>query len=80
MKLREVEDEAVGDYLAAKCTAGRPRWTSGLWSAAMPRVCYRTHMKTKTPSTKYVHTFIIQHLILSALNLIVLHTVHTNIH
>lgn len=41
VKLREVEDEAVGDYLTAKCTTGRPRWTSGLWFAAMPSVCYR---------------------------------------
>lgn len=59
VKLREVEDEAVGDYLTAKCTAGRPRWTSGLWSAMMPSVCYRTHIRTKThanKSTKSVHT------------------------
>lgn len=58
MKLREVEDEAVGDYLAAKCTVGRPRWTSGLGSAVMPRVCYWTHIKIKThvnKSTKHAH-------------------------
>lgn len=58
VKLREVEDKAVGDYLAAKCTVGRPRWTSGLWSAVMPRVCYWTHIKIKThvnKSTKYAH-------------------------
>lgn len=58
MRLREVEDEAVGDYLAAKCTVGRPRWTSGLWSAVMPRVCYWTHIKIKThanKSTKHAH-------------------------
>lgn len=62
MKLREVEDEAVGDYLAAKCTVGRPRWTSGLWSAVMPTVCYGTYTyiytKTKTHANKKhkVHT------------------------
>lgn len=38
-RLRELEDEAMGDYLTAKCTVGRPRWTSGLWSAVMPSVC-----------------------------------------
>lgn len=31
--------EVVGDYLTAKCTVGRPRWTSGLWSAVMPGLC-----------------------------------------
>ena len=66
MKLREVEDEAVGDYLAAKCTVGRPRWTSGLWSAVMPTVCYGTYTytyiyiytqrHTQTKSTKYART------------------------
>lgn len=93
MKLREVEDEAVGDYLAAKCTVGRPRWTSGLWSAVMPTVCYGTYTyiyiytKTKTHANKKhkvrTHTpksaFIMQHLAFSALNLIILQTVHTNI-
>lgn len=91
MKLREVEDEAVGDYLAAKCTVGRPRWTSGLWSAVMPTVCYGTYTfiyirrqrRMQTKSTKYTHTpksaFIMQHLAFSALNLIILQTVHTNI-
>ena len=39
VKQREVEDEAVGDYLTAKCTVGKPRWASGLWSAVMPSVC-----------------------------------------
>lgn len=91
MKLREVEEEAVGDYLAAKCTVGRPRWTSGLWSAVMPTVCYGTYTyiytKTKTHANKKhkvrTHTpksaFIMQHLAFSALNLIILQTVHTNI-
>lgn len=57
VKLREAEDEAVGDYLTAKCTVGRPRWTSGLWSAVMPSVCYRTHIEIHaTKSTKCAHT------------------------
>lgn len=89
MKLREVEDEAVGDYLAAKCSVGRPRWTSGLWSAVMPTVCYGTYTyiyedkDTRKQKAQSTHTpksaFIMQHLAFSALNLIILQTVHTNI-
>ena len=56
VKLREVEDEAVGDYLAAKCTVGRPRWTSGLWSAVMPSLCYCTHINTNLIKVCELHT------------------------
>ena len=60
-KLREVEDEAMGDYLTANCTVGRPRWTSGPRPAAMPSVCYRTYMhkymrtQPEAQSTKHTH-------------------------
>lgn len=69
MKPREAVDEAVGDYLAAKCTEGRPRWTSGLWSAVMPRLLPHTYIKIKT-KTRQAQTpksaFIMQHLALNA--------------
>lgn len=44
VKLREVEDEGLEDYFAAKYTVGRPRWASTLRSPMMPSECNSTRI------------------------------------